>query len=73
MVIIPLLKNVLVRNVDKASGGGTHLSSLHLRGKGRWISEFKASQVYTVSSTIARATPRNPVLKNENKTKQNTF
>jgi hypothetical protein len=40
-----------------------------LGGKGRRISEFKASLVYRVSSRTARATQRNPVLKN--KTKQN--
>jgi hypothetical protein len=31
-------------------------------GRGRWISEFKASLVYRVSSRIARTTQRNPVL-----------
>jgi Sec-independent protein translocase protein TatA len=41
------------------------------RGRGRWISEFKASLVYRVSSRTARATQRNPVSKNKNKTKQN--
>jgi hypothetical protein len=40
-----------------------------LGGRGRCISEFKASLVYRVSSRIARATQRNPVSKN--KTKQN--
>jgi hypothetical protein len=32
-------------------------------GRGRWISEFKASLVYRVSSRTARATQRNPVSK----------
>jgi hypothetical protein len=32
-----------------------------LGGRGRWISEFKASLVYRVSSRTARATQRNPV------------
>jgi hypothetical protein len=32
-----------------------------LRGRGRRISEFKASLVYRVSSRTARATQRNPV------------
>jgi hypothetical protein len=41
-----------------------------LGGKGRQISEFEASLVYKVSSRTARATQRNPVLKNKNKTKQ---
>jgi hypothetical protein len=39
-----------------------------LGGRGRWISEFEASLVYEVSSRIARAIQRNPVLK---KTKKN--
>jgi hypothetical protein len=42
-----------------------------LGGKGRWISEFKTSLVYRVSSRIARAIQRNPVLKKKNK-KQTT-
>ena len=37
-----------------------------LRGRGRQISEFKASLVYRVSSRTARATQRNPVLKKTN-------
>jgi hypothetical protein len=40
-----------------------------LGGRGRQISEFKASLVYRVSSKTSRATQRNPVSKN--KTKQN--
>jgi hypothetical protein len=40
-----------------------------LGGRGRWISEFEASLVYRVSSRTARATQRNPVLKNQNKQK----
>jgi hypothetical protein len=39
-----------------------------LEGRGRWISEFKASLVYKVSSRTDRAIQRNPVSK---KTKQN--
>jgi hypothetical protein len=39
-----------------------------LGGRGRQISEFKASLVYRVSSRTARATQRNPVSK-KNKTK----
>jgi hypothetical protein len=34
-------------------------------GRGRWISEFKVSLVYRVSSRTARATQRNPVLKDQ--------
>jgi hypothetical protein len=36
-----------------------------LGGRGRRISEFGASLVYRVSSRTARATQRNPVLKNK--------
>jgi hypothetical protein len=36
-----------------------------LGGRGRWISEFKASLVYRVSFRTARATQRNPVSKNQ--------
>jgi hypothetical protein len=36
-----------------------------LGGSSRQISEFEASLVYRVSSRIARATQRNPVLKNQ--------
>jgi hypothetical protein len=52
-----------------------------LGGRGRQISEFKASLVYKMSSRTTRATQRNPVSgktkqkskqnKNQNKTKQN--
>jgi uncharacterized membrane protein len=41
-----------------------------LGGTGRWISEFKASLVYKVSSRTARATQRNPVSKNQKKRKK---
>jgi hypothetical protein len=34
-------------------------------GRGRWISEFEASQVYRVSSRTTRATQRTPVSKNK--------
>jgi hypothetical protein len=40
-----------------------------LGDRGRWISEFKASLVYRVSSRIVRAIQRNPVKK---KKKQKT-
>jgi hypothetical protein len=36
-----------------------------LGGRGRRISEFKASLVYRVSSRTARAIQRNPVSKNQ--------
>jgi hypothetical protein len=38
-----------------------------LGGRGRWISEFKASLVYRVSSRTARAIQRNPVSEKTNK------
>jgi Sec-independent protein translocase protein TatA len=41
-------------------------------GRGRRISEFKASLVYKVSSRTARATQRNPVSKNQKKKKKKT-
>jgi hypothetical protein len=50
-----------------------------LGGRGRWISEFKASLVYKVSSRTARAIQRNPVLakpknqKRKRKTKTKEF
>jgi hypothetical protein len=42
----------------------------HLGGRGRWVSEFKTSLVYRVSSRTARAIQRNPVLKNKKKQKK---
>jgi hypothetical protein len=36
-----------------------------LGGRGRRISEFKASLVYSLSSRTARATQRNPVSKKQ--------
>jgi hypothetical protein len=41
-----------------------------LGGRGRQISEFRASLVYRVSSRTARATQRNPVSKNKTKNKK---
>jgi hypothetical protein len=41
-----------------------------LRGRGRQISEFKASPVYRVSSRTARATQRNPVSRKEKERKE---
>jgi hypothetical protein len=42
-----------------------------LGGRGRQISEFKASLFYRVTSRIARAVQRNPVSKNKNKKQKN--
>jgi hypothetical protein len=41
-----------------------------LGGRGRRISEFKASLVYRVSSRKARAAQRNPVSKNQKEKKK---
>jgi hypothetical protein len=41
-----------------------------LGGKGRQISEFKASLVYRVSSRTVRVTQRNPVLEIKKKRKK---
>jgi hypothetical protein len=46
---------------------GTCLYSHHLGGRGREISEFKASLVYRVSSRTVRATQRNPVSQTKKK------
>jgi hypothetical protein len=41
-----------------------------LGGRGRQISEFKASLVYRVNSRTARAIQRDPVLKNQKEKKK---
>jgi hypothetical protein len=38
-----------------------------LGGRGKWISKFKVSLVYRVSSRTIRATKRNPVVKKQKK------
>ena len=43
----------------------------YLGGRSRKISEFKASQVYRVSSRTARVIQRNSVSKNKNQRSQN--
>jgi hypothetical protein len=43
------------------------IPALGRRGRGRRISEFKASLVYKVSFRTARAIQRNPVSKTKNK------
>jgi len=52
----------------KLGDGGTHLSQ-HLGGRGRWISEFKASLVYRVSSRTASL--HREILSQPNQTKPN--
>jgi hypothetical protein len=44
-----------------------------LGGRGRRISEFKASLVYIVSSRTGRATQRNPVSKKKKKKREREF
>lgn len=44
-----------------AGCGGTHLSSHHLRGGGRWIFEFEVNLIYTAGSRSSRSMWRNPV------------
>jgi hypothetical protein len=44
-----------------------------LGGRGRQISEFKASLVYRVSSRTARATQRNPVSKKQKTNKKDVL
>jgi hypothetical protein len=51
-------------------GGGAHLKSQHLGGRGRWISEFEVSLVYRVSSRTARAIQSKPVSKNQKRKKE---
>jgi hypothetical protein len=41
-----------------------------LGGRGRWISEFEATLVYSVSSRTTKATQRNPVSKKTKKKKE---
>jgi hypothetical protein len=41
-----------------------------LGGRGRWISEFEASLVFSVSSMTARAIQRNPVSEKKEKRKK---
>jgi hypothetical protein len=56
---------------EAEAGGFLHLIlAKRLRSDGRRISEFKASLIYRVSSRTARATQRNPVLKNQKKRKK---
>jgi hypothetical protein len=51
--------------------GGASLESQHLGGRGWWISEFKASLVYRVSSRTARATLRNSVSEKQTNKRKN--
>lgn len=44
-----------------------------LGGRSRRISELEANLVYRVSSRVARATQRSPVLQNKTKQKQREF
>jgi hypothetical protein len=55
-------KDLLLLNDYLREGKWKWRTQSHSGGRGRWISEFKASLVYKVSSRTARATQRNPVL-----------
>jgi hypothetical protein len=65
---------MVILSFEKITGelgsGSSHLKSQHSGGRGRWISEVKASLVYIVSSKTARATQRNPVSKTQPNKKQ---
>jgi hypothetical protein len=60
---------ILLKHLLLAGCGGTPLIPA-LGGRGRWISEFKASLVYKVNSRTARAIQKNPVSKNQTKPNQ---
>jgi hypothetical protein len=61
-----------IKNFSESGYSGTCLLSQHSGGRGRQISEFKASLVYKVSSRTARAIQRNPVLKTQKRKKKNS-
>jgi hypothetical protein len=48
----------MIKKLKLPGSGGARLKFQHSGGRGRWISEFKASLVYRVSSKTARATQR---------------
>ena len=52
--------NLKIRKA-KQTATGSLLIVVHLRGRGRWISEFEASLVYRVSSRTAKTTQKSPV------------
>jgi hypothetical protein len=56
--------------VAHAFSRGSEFKSQHSGGRGRRISEFKASLVYRVRSRTARTTQRNPVWKKQTTTKK---
>jgi hypothetical protein len=47
-----------------------HWWHMHLGGRSRWISEFKASLVYRVNAKTANSTQRNPVSRKKKKRTQ---
>jgi hypothetical protein len=65
-----LKRGMDTENVVLPGSGGACLSSQHLGGRGRWISEFKVSLVYKVSSRTARAIQRTPSRKTKKKKKK---
>ena len=74
-VILPLLvtKNwmkhwcSLILNIASRAVVAHACNPSTLGGRGRWISEFKASLIYRVSSRTARTIQRNPISKKTNK------
>jgi hypothetical protein len=54
-------------NLSKKERESNQAVVVRLGGRGWWISEFKASLVYRVSSRTARAIQGNPVSKIKNK------
>jgi hypothetical protein len=61
-----------IKNPDAAGGGDTCLQSQHSGGKGKIISEFKASLFSRGSSRTANTTQRNSELENQIKSNQPT-
>jgi hypothetical protein len=61
MLTVTLPAEQTSRNLERQAFKGS---------RGRWISEFGASQVYKVSSRTVRATQRNPVSEKKKKKKK---
>ena len=67
------LKLTFEKNLEThPDGGGTGLYFQHSGGRGRWISEFKTSLVYTarVAGQPRLATQRNPVSESKQTTRK---
>jgi hypothetical protein len=69
--IIQLITQSKLRKMQyRPGGGGACLKSQHLGGRGRWISEFKASRLKSEFQDSQGYTEK-PCLEKQNKTKQN--